>query len=357
MRTAGDEYAAAVLVWATGSLSEPSIPEFPGPRRLPRQGLPLGPVGARVRSDGQARVRRRHRRLGHPVRAADRPGRRAPVPAPTDATIVVPRGDRAVSRLRKLAYRKVPALQRLSGCASTPCSRPCSAFSSATADRRKAPSAKRALDHLAKQVPDEALRAEADAALRARLQAPPALRRLLPLAHPPQRGGGGRTGGLVHPARSGGPGRHRPPGRRRHHGHRIRGRRASLRGAHRRPRGHPVVRAVEGGRRGGVRRLHRGGLSEPLPHDRAELDVGPQLHDLHDRVAHQLHRQRVGVHARGPACGPWRSSGASSGATTSGCRRNSSIRCGSRAGAAAGIWTTAAATRRCGPTTPGSSAG
>ena len=56
-----------------------------------------------------------------------------------------------------------------------------------------------------------------------------------------------------------------------------------------------------------------------------------------------------------PGCAPWKSSRRCSGATTSACRRGWPTRSGSRAGAAAGISTTVAATRRCGRTTPGSS--
>ena len=165
------------------------------------------------------------------------------------------------------------------------------------------------------------------------------------------------TGGLLHRARGGGAGRHRPPGRRGDHGHRLRGRRAALRRAHRGQGRRPALRGLEGRRRRGLRGLDRGRLPQPVPDDRAQLDAGPQLHDLHDRVAHQLRRQRARLpgparraHRRGQA-------GACSGATTSACRPGWSTRCGSRAGAAAGTSTTAAATRRCGPTTPGSSAG
>ena len=83
---------------------------------------------------------------------------------------------------------------------------------------------------------------QADPALRAGLQAPAALRRLLPLAHPAQRGGRGRAGGLLHRARGRGAGRHRPAGRRGDHGHRLRGGRAALRRAHRRARRRAALR-------------------------------------------------------------------------------------------------------------------
>src|ERR687894_313164 len=49
-----------------------------GVRELPRPGVPLGPVGPRVRLRGQARRRRRHRGVGDPDRAGDRGQGRPP---------------------------------------------------------------------------------------------------------------------------------------------------------------------------------------------------------------------------------------------------------------------------------------
>ncbi len=356
--TGGEEYVAPVLVWATGSLSEPSIPDFPGLADF------RGKVFHSARWEhgfdltGQAGLRRRHRGLGRSSSCPRSPrssststctsGRR---PSSSRAATGRSRG------LRKLAYRKVPALQRLSRL------RIYAIFESLLVRLRRPRRAAQGRRPQGRPRPPRQAGArrgparEADAALRARLQAPAALRRLLPLAHPAQRRGRGVARRLVHRARGGGAGRHRPPGRRGDHGHRLRGRRAPLRRAHRRQGRRPARRGLEGERRRGVRRLHRGRLPQPVPDDRAQLDAGPQLHDLHDRVAHQLHRQRAGLHGPSRRARRSRSSPRCSGATTSACRPGWSTRSGSRGDAAAGTSTTGAATRRCGRTTPGSSAG
>ena len=73
---------------------------------------------------------------------------------------IVPRRDRAVSRLRKLAYRKVPATQRLSRLRIYGMFESLLSVFVGHGERRKAAVTKTALDHLAKQVPDEALRAK-----------------------------------------------------------------------------------------------------------------------------------------------------------------------------------------------------
>ena len=154
---------------------------------------------------------------------------------------------------------------------------------------------------------------QAHTRLRARVQAPAALRRLLPLAPAAQRRAGGVTGGLVHRPRGGGAGRHRPSRRRGDHGHRLRGGRAALRPAHRRPGRRAALRGVEDPGHPGLRGLDRGRLPQSVPDDRAQLDAGPQLHDLHDRVAHQLRRQRTVVHgAAGRARGRGEARGAAS---------------------------------------------
>ncbi len=358
MRAAGEEYVAEVLVWATGSLSEPQVPEFPGLDGFRGKVFHSAKWEHGLRPDEQARLRGRHRRVGHPVRAPDRAERRAPVPPPADAAV-----DRAPARPTDLpaAQARLPQDARAPAAVAVAhlrhSSRPCSgsSWAAATGPRRSSASAR--WTTCASRSPTRRLRAKLTPHYE------PGCKRLLlsddyyPSLTLPQRGGRRLTGGLVHRPRGRGPGRHRPTGRRRHHGHRLRGRRASLRRAHRRPRRRPALRALEGRRRRGVRRLHGGRLPQPLPHDRAELDLGPQLDDLHDRVAHQLHRQRPGLH--GPAR---RADGRGQARRTAALQRTpagrgSSTRCGSTAGAAAGTSTTAAATRRCGPTTPGSSAG
>ena len=72
---------------------------------------------------------------------------------------IVPRRDPPVSRLRKLVYRKVPATQRLSRLRIYAMFESLLSVFVGRATRRKAAVRKVALDHLAKQVPDEDLRA------------------------------------------------------------------------------------------------------------------------------------------------------------------------------------------------------
>ena len=45
-RAGGEEYRAPVLVWATGSLSEPSIPDFPGSRATSAARSSTPPAGS-----------------------------------------------------------------------------------------------------------------------------------------------------------------------------------------------------------------------------------------------------------------------------------------------------------------------
>ena len=236
--------ARPVLVWATGSLSEPSIPDFPGLDDF------RGKVFHSARWEhGFDLTGKRVCVVGTGASAVQFVPQIAPVVEhlylhQRTPPWIVPRRDRPVSRLRKArlpqgARRPAPVPAAHLRHSSSRCSR----SSSARATRRKAAVRKAALDHLARQVPDEALRADAHPALRAGLQAPAALRRLLPLAHPAQRRGGRLAGGVLHRARGRRPGRHRPPGRRGDHGHRLRGGRAALRRAHRGPGRRPALRA------------------------------------------------------------------------------------------------------------------
>ena len=270
---------------------------------------------------------------------------------------VVPRRDRAVSGLRKLAYRKVPSLQRLSRLRIYAMFEALLSVFVGHGERRKAAVRKAALDHLAKQVPDEALRQKLVPHYE------PGCKRLLlsddyypsltrpnvevvesPVASFTAHEVVGQDG-IARPVdvviMGTGFEAAEPP-----YAEHIVGR-----------DGVRLAEMLEGERRRGLRRLDRRRLPQPVPDDRAQLDAGPQLHDLHDRVAHQLHRQRSWRSCSVPACGPSRSSRPCSGVTTSGCRPDWRTRSGSRAGAAAGTSTTGAATRRCGRTTPGSSAG
>ena len=263
VRAAGEEYVAEVLVWATGSLSEPQVPDFPGLDGFRGKVFHSAKWEHGFDLTEQARLRRRHRRV--------RPSSSCPRSRRPSSTCTCTSGPRrgscpgATGRSHACASwptARCPRSSACRGCASTPSSSRCSGSSWASSDRTEGAGAQSARSTTcAKQVPDEALRAKLTPHYE------PGCKRLLlsddyyPSLTLPQRRGRGLAGRLVHRPRGRGPGRHRPPGRRRHHGHRLRGRRASLRRAHRRPRRRPALRAVEGRRRRGVRRLHRGRAS------------------------------------------------------------------------------------------------
>ena len=127
-----------------------------------------------------------------------------------------------VSSLRKLrSTARCPATQRLSRLRIYLLFESLLSVFVGHGARRKAAIRKAALDHLARQVPDEALRAKLTPDYE------PGCKRLLlsddyyPSLHASQRRGGGVTGGLVHRPRGRRAGRHRPPGRRGDHGHRA----------------------------------------------------------------------------------------------------------------------------------------
>ncbi len=156
--TTGEEYGAPVLVWATGSLSEPSIPDLPG------LGDFRGKVFHSARWEhGFDLAGKRVCVVGTGASAVQFVPQIAPVVEhlylhQRTPPFVVPRRDRAVSGLRKLAYRKAPWLQRLSRLRIYVTFEALLSVFVGRAERRKAAVRKTALDHLAKQVPDEALR-------------------------------------------------------------------------------------------------------------------------------------------------------------------------------------------------------
>jgi cation diffusion facilitator CzcD-associated flavoprotein CzcO len=154
----GEEYAAPVLVWATGSLSEPSIPDFPGLIDF------RGKVFHSARWEhGFDLTGKRVCVVGTGASAVQFVPQIAPVVEhlylhQRTPPFIVPRRDRAVSGLRKLAYRKAPWLQRLSRLRIYAMFEALLSVFVGRAERRKAAVRKAALDHLARQVPDEALR-------------------------------------------------------------------------------------------------------------------------------------------------------------------------------------------------------
>ncbi len=157
---AGEEYCAPVLVWATGSLSEPSIPDFPGLDDF------RGKVFHSARWEhGFDLTGKRVCVVGTGASAIQFVPQIAPVVEhlylyQRTPPWIVPRRDRQVSRLRKLVYRKVPATQRLSRLRIYGLFESLLSLFVGRGERRKAAVKKTALDHLAKQVPDETLRAK-----------------------------------------------------------------------------------------------------------------------------------------------------------------------------------------------------
>src|SRR6202023_1326437 len=156
VRTAGgEEYPAPMLVWATGPLSEPSIPEFPG-----LDGF-RGKVFHSARWEHGFDLRgKRVCVVGTGASAVQFVPQIAPAVEhlylhQRTPPWIAPRHDRAVSRLRRLAYRKMPVLQRLSRLRIYAIFESLLGVFVGQRARTKAVVRKRALDHLHKQVPDE----------------------------------------------------------------------------------------------------------------------------------------------------------------------------------------------------------
>lgn len=158
VRTGGDEYRAPVLVWATGSLSEPSIPPFPGLEDF------RGKVFHSARWEhGFDLSGKRVCVVGTGASAVQFVPQIAPVVEhlylhQRTPPWIVPRRDRAVSGARRAAYRALPGLQRLARLRIYLVFESLLRVFVGGGERRKAAVRKLALDHLAHQVPDEALR-------------------------------------------------------------------------------------------------------------------------------------------------------------------------------------------------------
>ncbi len=156
--TGGEEYRAPVLVWATGSLSEPSIPDFPGLASF------RGKVFHSARWEhGFDLAGKRVCVVGTGASAVQFVPQIAPVVGhlylhQRTPPWIFPRRDRSVSRLRKAAYHRVPALQRLSRLRTYATFESLLSVFVGQGERRKAVVRKAALEHLARQVPDESLR-------------------------------------------------------------------------------------------------------------------------------------------------------------------------------------------------------
>jgi len=164
-RSGGDPgravYRAPVLIWATGSLSEPAIPDFPGLERFGgkvfhsarwEHGYDL--AGKRVAVVGTGASAIQFVPQIQPLVSRLYLYQRTP-------PWIFPRGDRAVSPVRQLLYKALPPLQRLSRLRIYLTFEFLLSVFIGRGDagaRRKGVVRKRALDHLCSQVSDEALR-------------------------------------------------------------------------------------------------------------------------------------------------------------------------------------------------------
>ncbi len=159
VRTAdGHEYSAPVLIWATGSLSEPSIPAFPGLDDF------RGKVFHSARWEhGYDLKGKRVCVVGTGASAVQFVPQIAPVVEhlylhQRTPPFIVPRRDRAASVVRRTLYRRAPAFQRLSRLRIYVIFESLLSVFVGRRSRTVAAVRKRALDHMHRQVPDPALR-------------------------------------------------------------------------------------------------------------------------------------------------------------------------------------------------------
>ena len=307
-------------------------------------------VEPRPRPRRPARRGRRHGRLGDPGRAEIQPRGRAPHGLPAHAAVGLPHRDRPITGSSARLYRRFPA-------AAAPGAR----TASTGAARRSCPGSRTARGcmkaverlaarHMAKQVAGPRAARQADAGLRDRLQADPAVQRVVSGARAAERRRGHRRD------------RGDPPGRRRRRRRRCTRstRSSSATGFYVTdiPLAH-LVRGRDGrslSRRSGraARRpiaARRWPASRTCSSRRPQHRPGPQLAPLHDRGAarYVLDALRDARARRAPARGrrdAWRP-------TTPSCSAAWAARCGTRAAARAGTSTRRAATPRSGPTSRG----
>ena len=154
----GQEYSAPVLIWAAGSLSEPSIPSIPGLEEF------RGKVFHSARWEhGYDLTGKRVCVVGTGASAIQFVPRIQPVVArltlhQRTPPWIFPRRDRPTSPARKLAYRKIPALQRLSRLRIYLTFEALLAVFMGHAEGRKRTVRKGARGHLSQQVADPTLR-------------------------------------------------------------------------------------------------------------------------------------------------------------------------------------------------------
>ena len=159
VRTAGgSQYTAPVLVWATGSLSEPTVPAFPGLDDF------RGKVFHSARWEhGYDLKGKRVCVVGTGASAVQFVPQIAPVVEhlylhQRTPPFIVPRRDRPTTTLQRVLYRRAPALQRLSRLRIYLTFEALLSVFVGRGARRVSMVRARALDHLRRQVPDAALR-------------------------------------------------------------------------------------------------------------------------------------------------------------------------------------------------------
>jgi cation diffusion facilitator CzcD-associated flavoprotein CzcO len=154
----GHEYSAPALIWATGSLSEPTIPAFPGLDDF------RGKVFHSARWEhGYDLKGKRVCVVGTGASAVQFVPQIAPVVEhlylhQRTPPFIVPRHDRPASAVRRALFRRAPVLQRLSRLRIYLLFEALLSVFVGRAARPVAAVRKRALDHLHRQVPDPDLR-------------------------------------------------------------------------------------------------------------------------------------------------------------------------------------------------------
>jgi cation diffusion facilitator CzcD-associated flavoprotein CzcO len=156
--TDGHEYVAPLLIWATGSLSAPSIPDFPGLKDF------RGKVFHSARWEhGFDLTGKRVCVVGTGASAIQFVPQIAPVVEhlylhQRTPPWIFPRHDRPVSKLRQLLYRHVPPSQRLARLRIYMMFESLLSVFIGGGERRKALVKNRAHGHLRAQIADEGLR-------------------------------------------------------------------------------------------------------------------------------------------------------------------------------------------------------
>ncbi len=292
--TTNGTWTADAVVLGSGALSDPSFPDVPGLDAFDGEVFHSATWRHDLDLTRPARRGDRDRRLGDPVRAGDRAGRRAPQRLPAHAPV-----DHAAPRPRLLRRGEVgvpPLPGPAAGAARGDLLGPRDVRVRVQGPRAhgEGREARRAPHAHPGHRPGAAR--EDHARLLDGLQAHPALEHLPAGAGPRERRRGHRPHHRGPPARRGHRGRHRARGRHDHRRHRLRDQRPADQPPGVRPRRTQPRRALG---RHDVRpqRHHDRGLPEPVHAPRAQHRARPQLGRVHDRVADQPRHGRAAAAA------------------------------------------------------------